>query len=143
MRRIAFEEIEQACHDAGFFISDACRELGISRRTWYRWKHDGHGPQWAYRLINLLSGDLSHFGWKHWQIRQGTLYNDQLNSRYYQFKPADLLVSVFCSCPGHKQLQRSRGTGSKVTQLNSNENRSPLGKGSGSIRYTAPKVKRN
>ncbi|MDO3651348.1 hypothetical protein, partial [Nocardia mangyaensis] len=98
-----------------------------------RWKSAGSGPYWAYKALSLLSGDLSHLGWKYWQIEDGWLYNRQLNKRYYRFQPADLLVAVFCSCPGHEQLRRGKQLNG-ITELN----RSPLGKGSGSLRYSEP-----
>ena len=37
---------------------------------------------------------LDRFGWKHWEIHKGVLYNNQLSYRYH-WTPANLLTPLF------------------------------------------------
>ncbi|PLW80969.1 hypothetical protein CWI75_17890, partial [Kineobactrum sediminis] len=39
-------------------------------------------------------GSLERFGWKHWEIRRGCLYNRQLSHRYY-WTPVKLRMPLY------------------------------------------------
>lgn len=56
--RTPFYKLDEARHRAGFFVREACTELGIKERTWYRWKAVGQGPKWALKALEILSGRL-------------------------------------------------------------------------------------
>jgi len=73
---------------------EQCMELcDVSQRTWYRWMARG-APRWAIRLILSQQGSLDRFGWKHWEIRRGCLYNLQLSHRYH-WTPVNLLMPLY------------------------------------------------
>tara|TARA_R110002072_G_scaffold252653_1_gene411476 strand:+ start:835 stop:1197 length:363 start_codon:yes stop_codon:yes gene_type:complete len=65
----------------------------VSQRTWYRWMARG-APRWAIRLILSQHGSLDRFGWKHWEMRDGCLYNSQLSHRYH-WTPVKLLMPLY------------------------------------------------
>lgn len=106
--KVTFEHIEEARREAGFFVVDVCEYLGISERSYYRWKASGYGPRWVYKSLEILSGRLDFQGWKGWRLFDGVLYNEELNTKYYNWIPADLMVSVFCRCPGHLETMKRR-----------------------------------
>lgn len=68
-KTVAFYNIEQARKSAGFFVSETCQHLGISKATWYRWKVCGYAPEWASKLLKLLGGNLDALGWNGWLIK--------------------------------------------------------------------------
>src|SRR5690606_19114837 len=105
MKKIDFYYIDQARQEAGFFISETINKLGICRSTWYEWQKQKAAPEWAWKLLKMYSGDLSYLGWKHWEIKEKVLYNRQLSQKYYNWLPADLMVSVFCGCEAHSRLR--------------------------------------
>lgn len=107
-KKVPFEYIEEAREEAGFFVRDVCEYLSITERSYYRWKASGKGPRWVYRSLEILSGRLDFQGWKGWRLFDGVLYNEGLNTKYYNWIPADLLVSVFCRCPGHAEAMKRR-----------------------------------
>ena len=94
-RKVCFERFDETRHEAFFDIKNTCQELGISERTYYRWKAAKWVPVWAYNLIKRCTGDLDHFGWKDWKIENGTLYYKQLNHRYYNWQREDILRDLF------------------------------------------------
>jgi hypothetical protein len=64
-------------------------------------------PTWAIRLIESQVGTLDRFGWKHWEIRDGALYCNQLNHRYH-WTPAQLLLPLYStSTDSHIAWQQS------------------------------------
>lgn len=87
-----FNDFEEARISSGLFFERMLSELGISERTYYRWKASGQVPAWALRLVELLSGDLEPHGWRHWRIRDGRLVTEQLNQRYHWWTPGELLA---------------------------------------------------
>lgn len=107
-RKVPFDYIEETRLQAGFFVSELCEELGISERSWYRWKADKFAPRWVYRAVEILSGRLDFHGWKRWYIYDGVLYRSDLNPKYYSWEAGDLMVSVFCQCPAHKEQSKRR-----------------------------------
>jgi hypothetical protein len=78
---------------AGLRVSDCIELCDISQRTWYRWMAHG-APRWAIRLILSQCGTLDRFGWKHWEIRRGALYCNELHHRYY-WEPVRLLLPLY------------------------------------------------
>lgn len=94
-RKTDFTDFEEARRQSGLFFERLLSELGISERTYYRWKECGKVPHWAMRIVELLSGDLSVHGWKHWRITRGVLTTDQLNSRYHRWTPCKLLKELY------------------------------------------------
>lgn len=94
-KKTSFKYLDEARHEAGFFIFEACEKIGISEQTWRRWRKCDAAPVWAVRHLELLSGDLRHLGWAHWVIRNGVLYEKGLNPRYHSWVPADLLTPLF------------------------------------------------
>jgi hypothetical protein len=104
-RKIEFYYLEKARIQAGFFIPEMCEKLGIGRSTWYRWKADNECPEWAINLAELMAGNLDFLGWKNWRLESGVLYRADLNTKYYNWKPEDLMISVFCECPTHQRLR--------------------------------------
>lgn len=107
-KKIPFDYIEETRLRAGFFVSELCDELGISERSWYRWKAEEFAPRWVYRAVEILSGRLDFHGWKRWYICDGVLYRNDLNPKYYSWEANDLMVSVFCQCPAHQEMARRR-----------------------------------
>lgn len=105
VKKTSFEYLDEARTEAGFFVADACDWLGITERTWYRWQAKKQCPVWAYRSLKLRSGDLEFLGWKYWYLERGVLYRRDLNPKYYNWDDSDLMVSVWCDCPGHKNLR--------------------------------------
>lgn len=99
----SFSELENARLDAGFFVSDAIKFLGISRRTWYRWKESNLCPVWAIRLMKFGAGYLDEFGWKGWRIHKGKLSCNELDSKYFIWKPGDLKAEAFWRANGKRQ----------------------------------------
>jgi hypothetical protein len=65
-------------------------------------------PWWAYRLVQLLGGDLEHLGWPGWRLHRGVLTTEHLSPQRHWWEPADLMVSVFCGCPGHQEVRRAK-----------------------------------
>jgi hypothetical protein len=104
-KQAAFYYIEKARIEAGFFISEACEKLGIGKSTWYRWKAADLCPEWALAHMELLAGNLYFLGWKNWRLQSGVLYRTDLNTKYYNWMPADLMISVFCDCEAHKRIR--------------------------------------
>lgn len=94
-RRTDFADFEEARRLSGLFFDRLLVELDITERTYYRWKECGQVPHWAMRIVELLSGDLSAHGWKHWRITSGVLTTDQLNSRYHRWTPGKLLKEIY------------------------------------------------
>lgn len=113
-RKTEFCYLDEARHIAGFFVSEVCQELGISQRTWYRWRSQGYGPKWALKCLEILSGDLSHLGWKNFYIKDSVLYNRELNTKYYNWETQDLMITVFCACPAHQSVRRTKTEGGAV-----------------------------
>jgi hypothetical protein len=110
--RTPFYKLDEARHRAGFFVREACTELGIKERTWYRWQAAGQGPKWALKALEILSGRLDYFGWKGWYIERGILYSDKLSAKYYNWEESDLLVWAFWRCnsdlkPHRREAQRA------------------------------------
>lgn len=89
-------------------MDDTIKFLSISRRTWYRWKERNLGPRWAYVALSVMSGELDKLGWKGFFIEDGVLYSRELSRNYYNWKPADLMVTVFCNCNSHVYLREQR-----------------------------------
>ena len=85
--------ITQARLIAGLTVSDCIQLCDVSQRTWYRWLANG-APRWALRLILSQQGSLDRFGWKHWEIRRGILYCNELHHRYH-WEPAHLLLPLY------------------------------------------------
>jgi hypothetical protein len=101
VKKTSFEYLdEEARHDAGLFINEACDWLGISRGTWLRWEKSGLCPIWAYRTLKLKSDDLS-LGWKYFYLDKGVLYRSDLNPKYYNWDESDLMATVWCRYPAH------------------------------------------
>ena len=94
-RKVCFERFEETRWNAFMHIDKACLELGITQRTYYRWKADKKAPIWAYNLMKRCTGDLEVFGWKYWRIENGVLYHNQLNHRHHNWQPQDLLIPLF------------------------------------------------
>lgn len=94
-RKVEFYEFEEARRSSGLFFERLLIELDITERTYYRWKQCGQVPYWAMRIVELLSGDLSAHGWRHWRITGGVLTTDQLNPRYHRWTPGKLLQEIY------------------------------------------------
>lgn len=95
MRKTEFYKIEETRLEAGFFVREVCENLGISERTWYRWKQKNSAPIWALRAIKLMSGKLDFLGWNGWYIEQGVLYTEKHSLKNYNWTPGQLMVSRF------------------------------------------------
>jgi hypothetical protein len=108
VKHVDFATFEEARIHAGLFNGRVKTELGISERTWYRWQRERRVPWWAYRLIQLLGGDLEHLGWPGWRLHRGVLTTETLSPVRHYWEPADLLVSVFCGCPAHQEVRRAK-----------------------------------
>lgn len=109
-----FAYIEETRLRAGFFVDELCEELGVSQRSWYRWKSQNEAPRWVYRAVEILSGKLDFFGWKGWYIFDGVLYREDLNPKYYKKTPGDLAAYMFLSAqtaiqtgPRNRQIAQS------------------------------------
>lgn len=87
------DSLDDARVAAGLTVADCIDLCDISARTWYRWQRDG-SPKWAIRLIMSQCGTLDRFGWKHWEIRNGVLYCNDLHHRYYG-EPVNLLLPLY------------------------------------------------
>jgi len=94
-RKVPFEYIEETRLRAGFFVDELCEELGVSQRSWYRWKAQNEAPRWVYRAVEIMSGKLDFFGWKGWYIFDGVLYKEDLNPKYYKKTPGELAADWF------------------------------------------------
>lgn len=116
MKKIDFYYIEQARHDAGFFIAEVIDKLGINKSTYYHWKKQKQAPEWAWKLLKMYGGNLDELGWKHWQIKEKVLYNRQLSTKYYNWIEADLMVSVFCGCENHKRIRAIKAENERNTK---------------------------
>lgn len=108
MKKLDFYYLDKAREDAGLFASDAWQFLGIGKATWYRWQEQRKAPEWAVRLLETKTGRLDAYGWNGWYIYRGVLYNQGLNSKYYNWIGADLMYTAFCTCPGHLQMRRAK-----------------------------------
>ena len=107
LMKVCFEYIDEAHCESGLFLVEVCEYLGISVRTWYRWRERKKGPKWALVALEALAGRLDHLGWKGFYISNGYMYNRDLSPKYYQFEPGHLIGAVFCSCPAHRNIRRS------------------------------------
>ncbi|WP_438957554.1 hypothetical protein [Porticoccus sp.] len=96
-KKIPFEYIDESRQSAGFFVRDVCTHLGITERSYYRWKASGYGPKWVYKGLQILSGKLDFFGWKGWYICNGELYRDDFNPKYYNKTPGELAADWYMS----------------------------------------------
>lgn len=105
------DDIEEARLMVHMTVKQLIELCGISRRTWYRWKAEG-SPKWAVRLVLSQTGDLTHLGWKSWEIRGGLLYCNELAARYH-WEPFHLVLPLYGIDPG-KHLRRNR-TSDKVS----------------------------
>lgn len=94
-RTVEFYEFEEARRSAGLFYAQALIELGISERTYYRWKNKDRAPAWALKIMQLLPGELDRHGWKNWYIQNGRLFCRGLNPRYASWSPGELLAAEF------------------------------------------------
>ncbi|MCP5164722.1 MAG: hypothetical protein H6988_00370 [Pseudomonadales bacterium] len=65
----------------------------ISERTWYRWVQVG-APRWAIRLVASQIATLDRFDWPDWEIRNGCLYWNQLDHRYF-WTPTRLVLPLY------------------------------------------------
>lgn len=97
MKKCRFDDIEETQLLAGFFVSDVCKKLGISERSWYRWKSQGVAPYWAFVALKLLAGSLDHLGWRGWYIEQGVLYTRLHSEKLYNWRPGELARDRFLS----------------------------------------------
>lgn len=66
--------------------------LEISPHTWRRWLRS-EVPSWALRMLQHRAGYLDALGWKHWQIRQGRLYCNDLHHSY-SWSAGELLADL-------------------------------------------------
>lgn len=112
-----YGQFEEARIQAGLFFVDMLKELCISERTFYRWKKADRVPYWAYRIMELLSGDLTRLGWRNWELKNGVLYNNDLNRRYYSWLPGELLITTFCRCPAHAEAMRARKQEDRLAEV--------------------------
>ena len=94
-KKICFERFEETRWQAFMHVDKACLEMGITQRTYYRWKAEKKAPVWAYNLMKRCTGDLEIFGWKNWKIENGVLYNNGLHHVYHNWKPQDLIKPLF------------------------------------------------
>src|SRR5690606_24923169 len=108
MDKVSWELINETRHEAGFFVSDICAQVGISERSWYRWQRQGQGPKWLYEWLRLRSGDLSLLGWERWRLYKGVITHSDLNPKYFNFGPEHLLITAYCPCEGHAAVRRER-----------------------------------
>lgn len=92
-RSVSFYDFEEARLSAGFFVPVVIELLGVSERSWYRWKQNGRVPLWAMRLLEAHSGRLDHLGLKHWSVKDGKLLHDYLDDRYHHWDFGELLAS--------------------------------------------------
>ena len=95
MKKVCFERFEETRWNAFLHINELCDELGISERTYYRWKADKQAPKWAYKAVKRCTGELTIFGWKGWRIENGVLYCDGVSHKHHNWTPKDLLVPLF------------------------------------------------
>lgn len=95
MQKVDFDSIEETRLEAGFFVREICEQLGISERSWYRWKRSGSGPKWVFLSLRILSGRLDFLGWRGWYIERGTLFCEFHSPKLYNWTPSDLTVSKF------------------------------------------------
>lgn len=86
-------DIDEARRLAFLSVTDVLELCDIKIRTWYRWQASG-APKWAVRLVLSQTGKLDHLGWKNWEIRQGTLYCNQLAYRYH-WEPHHLILPLY------------------------------------------------
>lgn len=95
MVKVDFKEFEETRLNAGFFVREVVEFLGISQRTWYRWKQQNQAPIWALRALKLRAGCLDYLGWYGWYIERGVLYNRKHSPNLYRWTPSDLVLSRF------------------------------------------------
>lgn len=95
MKKVPFDCLEDTRLFAGYFVREVCDELGISERSYYRWKREGFGPKWVLVALNLLCGKLDHLGWKGWYIADGKLFSQYHHPSQYNWTPGQLLEARF------------------------------------------------
>ena len=105
MKWISYTEFKDARLTAGLSFLEARLLLDVSERTYMRWKHDERVPSWACQIMSLLSGDLSHFGWVGWEVRNGKLFQIDLIARHHFWTQADVLMTAYCPCAGRSQIK--------------------------------------
>lgn len=76
---------------AGLSVSEACKWLGRSERTWQRWEQIG-APEYVFHLLRVLGGDLGliHPNWAGWYLKNGVLTTELMR---YEWTPGDILAS--------------------------------------------------
>lgn len=94
MRSVRFDNFEEARLHAGFLLGDVLSRLGISRRSYYRWKRNGRVPGWALDLLKLHAGDLSPIGLTRWRLNRDVLYHTDLDPRYHSWPIHELLADI-------------------------------------------------
>lgn len=129
VKKTSFEYLDEARSDAGFFVDEACDWLGITERTWYRWQSQNQCPVWAYRSLKLRSGDLEFLGWKYWFLKRGVLTRSDLNPKYYSWEDSDLMITVWCDCPAHRELKMRKHEERQKGQFDEAAKRGPHGAG--------------
>ena len=135
MKKVPFDYIEETRLEAGFFVPELCDELGISERSWYRWKKENAAPRWVHRAVEILSGRLDYFGWDGGFICDGVLYRSDINPKYYSWSPGDLMEALFKSIQitiesPHGKQQREIRTDAEIQGSNELERFSRSRKGS-------------
>lgn len=94
VRYVAFEHLEEARYDAGFFVDEVIQRRGRSERTYYRWKRDDRAPRWAHELTSLYAGDLSAFGLPKCRPKHGVIFHADLECRHHRWPLQDLLAEI-------------------------------------------------
>jgi hypothetical protein len=110
------EDIEEARRMAFITVNQAIELCNVSLRTWYRWKRT-KAPKWAVRLILSQTGDLSHLGWTHWEIRGGVLYCNELSARYH-WEPHHLILPLYGIDGRLQDYQKATDNLSQVVPIN-------------------------
>jgi len=95
MQKVLFDDLEETRLFSGWFVRDLCDDLGITERTYYRWKREGYAPKWVSVALYALCGKLDHLGWKGFYIRDGKLYSQGHHPDQYCWSPGQLLEARF------------------------------------------------
>lgn len=62
-------ELQRRCR---FTTDQAAAYVGVTRRTFDRWRKDG-APEWPRLLLAIRAGDLPWDGWRGWEMQDGAL----------------------------------------------------------------------
>ena len=58
----------------GARLKPACATVGLTLRTYRRWRSEGNSPAAALRLLAVLAGFVPWIGWDGWEVHRGCFF---------------------------------------------------------------------